>query len=226
MAEIYQFLDRFDESEAEARKAIEINPNLVEAHTTLGVVQSSQGRLDQGLESFRTAYELDPLSLQAGGLYAMICHVLGRENEGLRVLERMSELNPRNAMVFSGLAEHYMQTRDFPKAQEMLDKGSLVNPREPSLRFDQGVLYAFDGRRKEAEELLREVEMDKSESVRLYGQLFIRAALGDIDAAYSALERQAELHSWSFLIKTLPIFEVLRKDPRFPVFCRKVGLPP
>jgi adenylate cyclase len=226
MADVHQLLDRFDESVLEAKKAIEINPNLAAAHLTLGIVESSQGRLDLGLESCRMAYELDPLSLHAGNLYALVCRVSGKESEALAVLERMNELNPRNARVYSGLAEYYMLKRDFPRAQEMLDKGLMINPKEPLLRLNQGLLYAFTGRRKEAEDSLREMETDKAEAVRLFGQLFIQAALGNLDAAFIALERQAELHSWPFLVKSLPVFEGLRKDPRFIGFCREVGLTP
>ena len=226
MASIDQYMDRFDDSLAEARKAIEINPNLAEAHITLGWVLGSLGMLDLGLESSRTAYELDPLSVQAGRLYSNVCRLLGKDAEELRVLERLSELNPRSAIAHVGLAEHYMMKRDFPKAQEILDKGLGINPREPLLRLDQGLVYALTGRRKEAEESLKDMESDKVDAVRLYGRLFLRAALGDLDGAFEALDRGAELHAWPAFIKSLPIFEELRKDPRFPVFCRKVGLPP
>ncbi len=228
MAAVHEFLDRFDESVAEAKKAIELNPNLAEAHHILGSNQSAEGQLDLGLESLRVAYELDPLSTRAGVLYAAICILSGKESEGLRVLDRMRELNPRNARVYAGLAEHHMMKGDFSGAQEMLDRGLQIDPGVPYLRLDQGVLYAATGRRKEAEDLLKEVEADDNttEAGRLYCQVFVRAALGDLDAAFATLERQAELHSWPAMIKSLPVFEGLRKDHRFPGFCYRVGLKP
>jgi serine/threonine-protein kinase len=226
MARVDMHLDRFDESIVEARKAIEINPNLAEAHHTLGMVQSTMGRLDLGLDSTRMAYELDPLSMRAATLYAILSDISGKESEGLKVLERMIELNPRNARAYAGLADHYMLKNDFPKAQATLDKGFQINPGEHMLMMDQAILYAVTGRRREAEESLKELEADKVESARLMGSLFINAALGNVDAAFVALDRQAELHSWEYLIKSHPLFEGLRRDPRFPEFCRKVGLKP
>jgi hypothetical protein len=59
----------------------------------------------------------------------------------------------------------------------------------------------------------------------LYSQLFIQAALGNLDEAFKALDRAAELHSWPYLIGTLPIFGELRKDPRYLRFASKMGLP-
>jgi hypothetical protein len=56
--------------------------------------------------------------------------------------------------------------------------------------------------------------------------VFIEAALGNLDEAFNALLRLAEIHAWPPLIKSLPVFEEMRRDPRFSEFCLKVGLPP
>ena len=53
----------------------------------------------------------------------------------------------------------------------------------------------------------------KSEGARLYWQFFINTALGNLDDAFKALERQAEIHSWPFNIEVQPLFKELRKDP-------------
>jgi len=142
----------------------------------------------------------------------------------LPVLERMNALNPRNPRIHNRFAECYMINGDFDKAQEWITRGLELNTREPLLRLNQGLLYAFTGRKKEAEASREEIQGDKLESVRLYGQLFINAALGNLDEAFKALDRTAETHSWPALIKTLPVFAELRKDPRYTSFCGKVGL--
>lgn len=183
------------------------------------------GKLEQGLASCRRAYDLDPLSTYAATILSHVSRALGRESESLAVLERMNQLNPRLPRVYAGLAEHYMLKRDFAKAQEMLTKGLEINPRELSLRLNQGLLYAFTERRKEALEVMHEMMRDKSESVSLYGQLFISSVLGNFDEAFKALMRMAELHNWPFLIGSLAVFEELRKDQRYREFCAKVGLP-
>jgi len=226
MADIHRLLDRFDESRSEAEKAIERNPNVSDAYIALGTVYSSTGKLDRGLSFFQKACELDPLAFHIQEQLAWVCQLAGREDEAFEILRKLRELYPRNPKVYDNLAGSHMMEGKFAKAQEMLDKGLSINPDEPALILDQGLLYALTGRRKEAEEMLQQIANSKNENVRLYGQLHIQAALGNLDEAFKALMRQAETHSWPFLLKSSPVLDGLRRDPRFLEFCNKVGLPP
>jgi adenylate cyclase len=226
MALVESNLDRFEESIAEAEKAIEINPNLAYAHHCLGLGYAAVGRLDQALAAFRRSFELDPLSVLEGFDLFMVCQAAGKKQEGVAVLERMNELHPNTPLVYAGLAWHYTWERDYVRAREMLDKGLAINPKEFFLRMYQGVLYAITDRRKEALESLAEIQLDKFEGNRLWGEVFIQAALGNLDEAFKALWRQAEIHSWFYLTRYFPLLEELRKDPRFLEFCTKVGIPP
>ena len=65
---------------------------------------------------------------------------------------------------------------------------------------------------------------NKNETVRLHGALSVNTALGNLDEAMKALEREAVTHSWPFLTDSMPFFSELRKDPRYPAFRRAVGL--
>ena len=114
---------------------------------------------------------------------------------------------------------------DFANAQEMVNRGLSADPEQPLLSIDQALIYVFTGKRKNAIEVLQALQHHKSESIRNFSQLFIQAALGNYDEAFNALTRGSENHAWPFLIKTLPVFEGLRKDPRFTEFCLKMGLP-
>lgn len=225
MAAVHSFLDRYEESVSEAEKAISLNPNLSEVYVSLGIQSSTLGRLEEGLSAFEKAYELDPLSITARFFAALVSNITGKGNQALTTLERIRQLNPGNPRVYTALAECYMLEGDFIKAQEMVDAGRQVSPNEPMVIIDQGSLYASTGRRKEAEDILKVIEGNQKESVRLYGQLIVNAALGNLDEAFKALMREAELHSWPFLVRSLPVFKEMRKDPRFKEFCRKVGLP-
>lgn len=224
MAHVSNVLDRFDETKRESEEAIRINPNLAEANLSLGISLASTGRVKEGLASLERALELDPLSVTAAALLARTALVSGKEERALECLSRMNEVTPHNPRVIAALAEVHMVRGDLAKAQELITQGLGVNAREPLLRLDQGLLYVLTGRRKEAEEVLKDLTSDKTEAVRVYGSLFINAALGNIDKAFEALMRSAELHSWPFLIQALPVLVELRKDPRYHEFEIKVGL--
>jgi hypothetical protein len=100
----------------------------------------------------------------------------------------------------------------------------LLNPGSPEMKINQGWLYALMGRRKEAEGVLKGLTGEPL-TVRWLATVEIRQALGDMDTAFEALMQMAEHHSWYPYIWIDPLYENLRKDPRFSEFCRKVGLP-
>jgi adenylate cyclase len=225
MSGIGNFLDRFDEAIKEGEEAVRINPNLAEAHLYLGIMHASNGRVAEGIAYCERAHELDPLSVRVAGILTLICRATGRVDRSLEVLDRMNELYPKNPRILGSLAESYMFKQDYAKAQELLSEGLKISPTEPILRLNQGLLYAFTGKREMAEKVMDEIMRDATEAARLYAQLFINSALGNLDGAFKALQRTTETHSWPFMIGSLPVFAELRKDPRYLDFSAKVGLP-
>ena len=224
MAAVHTQFDRFEETISEARIAVELNPNLSEAYSVLGTACGSLGNLEDGIEYLKKAEELDPLSFQPSHL---LCHAYlaaGKKSEAMGVAERVEELHPGNPLAYHCLAQCSIQKGDMAKAREYVEVGLRANPEAPVLIIDKGILYALAHRRGDAEGQLRRIESSDMESVRLNGQVWIRSVLGDLDQAFEALMRQADTHSWYSLMGTEPLFEGLRKDPRFAEFCNRVGL--
>jgi TolB-like protein/Flp pilus assembly protein TadD len=226
MASVYTAMDRFEEERTELEKAIRINPNLAEANQGLGWHYDVFGRFDEAIRYYRKACSLDPLNPTPQFGVARILRMTGKVDDALEVLEGLKELHRRNPWVYIHTAECYIQNKDFAGASEALDASLRLNPDDVWTKLNQGVMYALSGRRQEALDELRDLMKNESESNRVNAQYWIRTALGDIDEAFEALNRAAELHAWFGLIKYEPLLEALRKDPRFPEFCKKVGLPP
>ena len=220
-----QYLDEFKESVAEAEKAIQLNPNSPEAYFTLGFTHCTEGRIEESLPFFRKALELDPLSVEKARGLANALGVAGKGEEARTMLNKMRRIYPENPTVYLILAESYILDKDFPKAQEFIDKGQALNPIEPRLLINQGLLNAYTGRPEQARAMLRKLESLQRETPLIYSQIFIHTALGEIDEAFKALDKATETHVWPFMIKTHPLFAELRKDPRFTDFCRKMGIP-
>src|SRR4029077_19407515 len=53
------------EAESYARKAIDVDPSLADAYTTLGVALSTAGRKDEAITSWKHAVELDAAQFNA-----------------------------------------------------------------------------------------------------------------------------------------------------------------
>ena len=222
---LLQYLDEFKESVAEAEEAIKLNPNSPEAFFTLGFTRCTNGLVEESLTYFRKALELDPLSVQKARVLAIVLELSGRGAEARTMLSKMRRIYPENATVYLSLAECYVFEKDFGKAQEFIDRGQALNPVEPLLFINQGLVYALTGRPEQARSTLRKLESLQRETPLIYSEIFIHTALGEIDEAFKALDKSTETHVWPFTIKTHPLFAELRKDPRFGEFCKKMGIP-
>ena len=53
-------MGRYDESEREYRRAIEINPNYADAHNNLGILLAESGRYAEAEKEFRRSIEIKP----------------------------------------------------------------------------------------------------------------------------------------------------------------------
>lgn len=226
LAKVHAHLDRFKEAISEGELAIGINPNLSEGNVVLGWLYLILRKTDKALAHLRSAQELDPLSPGPGTWLATVLYVTGHFEESTAVLEKLREFNPSSPDVYRVLGECHMLRRAFDDAQKMLDISIRINPEfDVRTLIDQGLLYALMGRGSEAGEKLEEVSRKGGETMGLYGRVFIEAALGNLDGVFDALAKLAGSHAWPILLTTHPIFEDVRRDPRFGEFCARVGIP-
>ncbi len=87
---------------AAAKKAIELDPSLAEAHNSLAF-DSFYWMWDAATaeQEFRRALALDPNYVLAHHWYATFLHALGRSDEALREINRAQELDPSSTTVLA-----------------------------------------------------------------------------------------------------------------------------
>jgi TolB-like protein/tetratricopeptide (TPR) repeat protein len=224
MAGVHSMFDRFDSALQEAEAAVRINPNLSDAYMVLGILNAIVRTPEEALAKFKRAYELDPLSPGTGEMVSSFAQWVGDENLARIVLARLKEVNPNEPRIYLHIADYHMYRREFNEAQKMIDQAHLLGPNAPMVGTSQALQFAYSGKRKEAEEALKRVLGDESESFRLNAQLWVQTALGNLDEAFDALMQQARKHSWPATIRSDPLYAEMRKDPRYLEFCRKVGI--
>ncbi len=223
---VHLAMDRGDDACIELERAIRINPNLSYANDMLGLHYATLGKFDAATKHLRKASYLDPLNPSPMRELSNVLRAEGKLDEALQIAEKLKQLFPKNPVGYLQTAWCFIQKEDFAKANEALEVGLRLNPHDNWLRETRAMAYALSGRKREAMEELESLMTDEAESTRLRAQVWIRTALGDIDGAFDALMKAAELHAWWHLIKFDPLFERLWKDPRFSEFCKKVGLSP
>ena len=99
-------------------KALELDPNLPDAHAGLGLSQFLKWDLPAAEASFRRALELDPDNVYALYEYGLFLYRTGRPDEGLAALRRAQKLDPLNHLPLEGIGLVYHCTRQFDKALE------------------------------------------------------------------------------------------------------------
>jgi TolB-like protein/tetratricopeptide (TPR) repeat protein len=92
--------EEFPQAKAAARRAVEIDDGLAEAHAALGLISFwYDWDFGEAEKQFRRAVELDPNSADARQAYATLLTYTGRHAEALAEIKRARELDPLNVRI-------------------------------------------------------------------------------------------------------------------------------
>jgi TolB-like protein/Tfp pilus assembly protein PilF len=233
MARVYESLgvsvelpsvEAFAKEKAFARKALELDESLAEAHVMLADALL-RGDWDwAGAErELNLALELNPNSELAHGTYSRYFRLLGRYQESVAEARRAIEINPLSAgsYVILGMAYYFGRRYDealpqFQKAQQMdpsrlthvvlgwvyREKGmykeavaELLQTPDGSQKWGHlGNACARAGQRAEAQRLLQKSIEQSRHEVGAYEVALVYAGLGEKDRACEWLERAYKAH--------------------------------
>jgi TolB-like protein/DNA-binding winged helix-turn-helix (wHTH) protein/Flp pilus assembly protein TadD len=110
--------DALPKAYAAARKAVEIDPQLAEAHASLGLALSHGWNWAGAEAEFRRALELDPQYANAHHWYGDYLSIKRRHDEALAEANRALELDPLNLMIGTWVALRYYQAHNYSRAIE------------------------------------------------------------------------------------------------------------
>jgi TolB-like protein/Flp pilus assembly protein TadD len=214
----------FSLGDRELRRAIELNPSLALAHLYLGVSLVRQGRIDESFEEYLKARELDPLSSIIARAQAFP-YYLKRDYVGaLELLRQANELGPPLSTTWEIGA--YIQSGSFSEALEELEKVKRERKSDPILIYDTGMVYAAQGKRAEALQIIKELqEMSGASMSEAHWIAKICATLNEKELAFSWLERGLATGAIGVFYKDDPVWDPIRSDPRFTDLLRRMGIP-
>lgn len=165
---------------AAAAKALEVDDNLAEAHTSLAWARFHDWDWAGAEKEFKRAIELNPSYPTAHSWYGEYLMVLGRFDEALREMNRAYELNPLSPVINMALAYRFYYARQYPQAVDQCQKTLAMDSSFVSARVCLGRAYEQQSMYPKAiEELRKALELSGEDTNEL-------AALGH---AY-ALSRQ------------------------------------
>ncbi len=214
----------FSLGDRELRHAIELSPSLALAHSTLGNSLVRQGRLDEGLEEILKARELDPLSSIIARVVALPYYLKRDYARALELLRQANELGP--AFTTTWEVGVYIQNQLFNETLAELEKAKRERKNDSILIYDTGLVYAAQGKRVEALQIIKELEEISGASLsQAHWMAKIYAVLNEKELAFSWLERGLATGAIGPFYKDDPVWDPIRSDPRFEALVEKMFTP-
>jgi adenylate cyclase len=173
-----------------ANKALELNDNLAEAHTSLAAVLTIYDwDWDAAEEHFRRAIHLNPNYSAAHYWHSVLLQTTGNLRESVTAAEKAQALDPLSPVIGMGVAQAYFFSEQYDKAIEECHKYLEMNPREVVAQ-DYLVHLQVQNRsfEKAAEEATRLAEVSERKPETEAHLAYVYAASGRTEEARKVFE--------------------------------------
>ena len=214
-------------ADKEFRRAIELNPRYTDAHRLHAEVLWQTGRLDDAIAETKLTLELDPLSLDANNDLGLEFFLARQYDQAIEQEGKVLELDPNYivAYYFRGVA--YLKESMHKESMREFEKAVAISPSDMVALTGLGYGYAVTGKTVEARKVLDKLNaLSKQQYVSAVWRAKIYAGFEQKDKAFEWLEKAYEDRSIVSVgyIKTNPMFDPLRSDPRYADLLRRTNL--
>jgi eukaryotic-like serine/threonine-protein kinase len=235
-------------AEEAARKAVELDDSLSEAHAALAMALATSLRVKESDADFRRAIDLNPNNSTAHYFYAFGCLIpLNRMDQALDEFRLALSLDPLSSIVNTNYAVALMEARRYPESLAQFQKLFERDPNFGPGHFKLSQLYATNGRFADAVGELGKASFlapdPKAKPRTLDAKGYIEesmevtgadgsaataiayAAAGNRDKAIEYLQKAYSEGDGIGMWIRYPAFDLIRSDPRYADLMKQVGLP-
>lgn len=212
-----------DAADRASLRALELDPELAEAHSARGMVLLATGRLAEAEDAFIQASELDPQLYDAQFFRGRACFQDGRFAEAAELFRKASKLrDDYQAAFFAAQAIEASGPREDARAAyaaslATVERHMEMNPDDPRAATMRAVSLARLGRNDEAIEWgERALDDDPEDGGVHYNVACLFSVTGHVDRALECLEEavSAGFGNAEWLARD-PDLDPLRGDPRY-----------
>ena len=135
----------YPKAKAAARKAIEIDDSLAEAHTSLAYALLISWEWAAAEQEFRRAIQLNPDYAQAHHFYGFLLSARGRPDESLEEFRHALEIDPLSLIINADYGWAFYCAHRYPEALEQLHKTVEMDARFPQSYLWLGLAFQASG---------------------------------------------------------------------------------
>ncbi len=213
-------LGRADEASA---RALELDPDLAEAHGARGFALLQLKRFEEAEEEFQAAIRLDPSQFEARYFYARACFAQGRLEEAARLFQEATEIREDYQAAFfaaqalEALGRESEATAGYRHALAVSEKHMELNPDDPRAATMRAVSHCRSGDREAGIRWAeRALDIDPHDAGVKYNVACLYSLEDMPDRAIECLEEAVEAgfghRDW---IEQDPDLNAVREHPRF-----------
>ncbi len=185
--------DNFNKAKAAARKALELDDTLAEAHTSLGAALAREDD-EAAHREWDRAIELNPNYAITYSFYTVDLIGDGRLEEALEKIKRAREIDPLSVAFNTSHGMVFYRLRRYDEAIEQLRQAIEMNPNSMRAHWGLGLSYEQKGMYKEAiSEFERCVSFSNGGPLALAALSHVYAVSGQRGAAQKILRQLLDL---------------------------------
>lgn len=182
-AEMYLRSGETVSAQTYVHKALDADPNLIEAHLLQSKIYVVENKADKAIEQLEKAREIDAQDLDVLYSLGFMYTRKGSYDKALNAYNEAIAIYPDTALGYNNIAVTYHSKKDFKKAVENYKKALNINPTFVEAHYNLGNSYAMIGKMKEAiESYNKSVELDPK-----YTDAYI-----ELSSVYEKLGNQSE----------------------------------
>jgi len=193
--------DNWLRATAAARKAVELDPDLAEAHASLGyIAMGYEWNWKQAEQEFKRSLELDPNYANAHHWYGYYLMELGRFEEAKPEFERARQLDPLSVWISANVGFGLYFARQYDRAIQHWQQTLEMDPNFALVHGYMAMAYGKKGQYHDAiSEAQRALDLspDSPGSIGNLGHLY--GAMGDEQAAHKQLRYLDDLSKRTFV---------------------------
>lgn len=222
-----------DEANTASKRALELSPDLAEAHASRGLACLVCEEFDGAEEEFVRAIELNPNLFEAYYYYARTQFHRGDMQAAADLFQKAAEVDPSDyqsrclrAQILRGDGQLEEASKQAEEAIEVIENHMKWNPDDArAFHLGAGSLVVLGDEERAKRWLRRATEIAPEDSVVLYNVACNLAVLGETGQALDYLERAAEHGAVSVAwMRNDEDLVSLRDDARYTALLRRIEL--